>query len=61
MADVSVFTVSRALVEWQSQGILAKSRGKIVLRAPKRLGLVEKKDTGNQRGARSDGASECEK
>ena len=38
MADVSLFTVSRQLSEWQSQGILAKSRGKIVLRAPKRLG-----------------------
>jgi len=38
MADVSLFTVSRQLSEWQRQGILAKSRGKILLRAPKRLG-----------------------
>ena len=48
MADVGLFTVSRQLNEWQSQGILAKSRGKILLRAPKRLGLIEKTDTGNQ-------------
>jgi len=38
MADVSPFTASRQLSEWQSQGILTKSRGKILLRAPKRLG-----------------------
>ena len=38
MADVSLFTVSRQLSEWQSERILAKSRGKILLRAPKRLG-----------------------
>ena len=38
MADVSLFTACRQLSEWQSQGILAKSRGKILLRAPKRLG-----------------------
>jgi len=36
-ADVSVFTASRQLSEWHRQGILAKSRGKILLRAPKRL------------------------
>ena len=38
MADVNLFTVSRQLSEWQSERILAKSRGKILLRAPKRLG-----------------------
>ena len=38
MADVSLFTVSRQLSEWQSERILAKSRGKILLRAPERLG-----------------------
>jgi CRP-like cAMP-binding protein len=38
MADVSLFTVCRQLREWQSRGVLAKSRGKIVLRATKRLG-----------------------
>jgi CRP-like cAMP-binding protein len=37
MADVSLFTASRQLSEWHSQGILAKSRGKILLRAPQRL------------------------
>jgi len=37
MAEVSVFTASRQLSEWQRQGILAKSRGKILLRAPERL------------------------
>jgi CRP-like cAMP-binding protein len=37
MADVSMFTVSRQLSEWQSQGVLAKSRGKIVLYTPERL------------------------
>ena len=37
MADVSLFTASRQLNEWQSQGILAKGRKKIVLRAPQRL------------------------
>jgi len=40
MADVSLFTASRQLSEWQSQGILAKSRGKILLRAPRRLGSL---------------------
>ena len=38
IADVNLFTVSHQLSEWQSQGILTKSRGKIVLHAPKRLG-----------------------
>jgi len=37
IAYVSSFTASRQLSEWQNQGILAKSRGKILLRAPKRL------------------------
>jgi CRP-like cAMP-binding protein len=37
MADVSLFTASRQLSEWESQGILAKRRAKILLRAPKRL------------------------
>jgi len=38
MADVTLFTVSRQLNEWQNQGILKKSRCKILLRAPNRLG-----------------------
>jgi len=37
MADVSLFTACRQLSEWQSQGILTKSRKKIVIRAPERL------------------------
>jgi len=37
MADVTLFTVSRQLNEWQNQGILKKSRRKILLRAPNRL------------------------
>ena len=37
MADVSLFTASRCLSEWQRQGILVKSRGKIRLCAPERL------------------------
>ena len=39
MANVSLFTVSRQLSEWQSQGLLAKSRGKILLRSPEHLVL----------------------
>ena len=37
MADVSLFTASRQLAEWQRQGILTRSRGKILLHAPERL------------------------
>jgi len=37
MASVSVFTVSRQVREWQRQGILTKSRKKIVLCATERL------------------------
>jgi CRP-like cAMP-binding protein len=37
MASVSLFTASRQLAEWQRQGILTRSRGKILLRAPERL------------------------
>jgi len=37
MADVSLFTASRQLSEWQSRGLLAKSRGKILLRSPEHL------------------------
>jgi len=37
MADVSLFTVSRQLSQWQRQGILAKHRGKILLHSPERL------------------------
>jgi CRP-like cAMP-binding protein len=37
LTGVSPFTVSRQLSEWQRQGILARRRGKIVLRSPERL------------------------
>jgi CRP/FNR family transcriptional regulator, nitrogen oxide reductase regulator len=33
-AQVSLFTASRQLSEWEDQGILKKSRGKILLYAP---------------------------
>jgi CRP-like cAMP-binding protein len=36
-ANVSIFTVSRLLSEWQRKGLLAKSRGKIVIRSPEAL------------------------
>jgi CRP-like cAMP-binding protein len=36
-ANITIFTASRLLNEWQRQGILTKSRGKIVLRSPETL------------------------
>lgn len=36
-ANVTVFTTSRFLNEWQREGILVKTRGKIVLRSPQAL------------------------
>jgi CRP-like cAMP-binding protein len=36
-ANVALFTVSRFMSRWQRQGILQKSRGKILLRSPERL------------------------
>jgi CRP-like cAMP-binding protein len=36
-ANVSPFTASRLLSEWQRKGILVKSRGKVLLRSPERL------------------------
>ena len=38
-ANVTLFTVSRKLSEWQRRGILRKTRGKILLRSPERLFL----------------------
>ena len=38
-ANVTSFTASRMLGEWRRQGILRKSRGKILLRSPERLFL----------------------
>ena len=36
-ANVTLFTASRLLNEWQRGGLLRKSRGKILLRSPERL------------------------
>jgi CRP-like cAMP-binding protein len=33
-ANVTIFTVSRLMGEWQRKGLLSKSRGKVVLRLP---------------------------
>jgi CRP/FNR family transcriptional regulator, nitrogen oxide reductase regulator len=40
-ANVTPFTASRMLGEWQRQGILRKSRGKILLLSPERLVLQQ--------------------
>jgi len=40
-ANITIFTASRLLNEWQRKGILTKSRGKIVLRSPEALILRE--------------------
>ena len=36
-ANVTIFTVSRLMREWQRKGLLTKSRGKVVLRLPEEL------------------------
>jgi CRP/FNR family transcriptional regulator, nitrogen oxide reductase regulator len=36
-ANVTLFTASRLLSEWQRQGLVVKSRGKIVVRSPERF------------------------
>jgi CRP-like cAMP-binding protein len=36
-ANMTIFTVSRLMGEWQRQGLLVKSRGKVVLRLPEKL------------------------
>jgi hypothetical protein len=36
-ANISPFTASRLLSAWQREGILVKSRGKVLLRFPYRL------------------------
>jgi CRP/FNR family transcriptional regulator, nitrogen oxide reductase regulator len=36
-ANVTIFTVSRLLSEWQRKGLLVKSRGKVVIRTPLEL------------------------
>jgi len=37
LANVSAFTASRQLKEWERQGIIQKSRGKVVILAPEGL------------------------
>ena len=36
-ANVTMFTVSRFVSQWQRQGVVLKSRGKVLLRSPERL------------------------
>jgi CRP-like cAMP-binding protein len=36
-ANVTIFTVSRLMGEWQRKGLLTKSRGKVVVRSPEKL------------------------
>lgn len=40
-ANVTPFTVSRLMSEWQRSGMLSKSRGKVLLSAPERLLLQD--------------------
>jgi len=40
-ANVTTFTASRLLSEWQRNGMLVKSRGRVLLRCPERLLLHE--------------------
>ena len=40
-ANITIFTASRLMSEWQRKGILTKSRGKVVLRSPETLMLSE--------------------
>jgi CRP-like cAMP-binding protein len=39
--NVTIFTASRLLSEWQRNGAIVKSRGNILLRSPERLLLCE--------------------
>lgn len=36
-ANITLFTASRLLSEWQRRGVLLKSRGKVILRSPEHL------------------------
>jgi CRP/FNR family transcriptional regulator, nitrogen oxide reductase regulator len=40
-ANVTIFTVSRLMGGWQRQGLLVKSRGRVVLRLPEKLTQME--------------------
>jgi CRP-like cAMP-binding protein len=37
LADVSSFTASRLLQEWERKGAVEKSRGKVLIRSPEKL------------------------
>jgi CRP/FNR family transcriptional regulator, nitrogen oxide reductase regulator len=37
LADVSFFTASRVLKDWERHGVVEKSRGKVVIRSPEKL------------------------
>lgn len=37
LADVSIFTASRLLKDWERKGVVEKSRGKILIRSPAKL------------------------
>lgn len=41
VASVTPFTASRVMSEWQRSGMVAKSRGKVLLRSPERLLIQE--------------------
>lgn len=41
VASVTPFTASRVMSDWQRKGVVAKSRGKVVLRSPERLLMQE--------------------
>ena len=40
-ANVTIFTVSRLMAEWEKKGLLTKGRGKVVLRFPEELIRLE--------------------
>jgi CRP-like cAMP-binding protein len=40
-ANVTIFTVSRMLGEWQKKGLVVKRRGKVVVRSPEELNRIE--------------------
>ena len=37
LADISFFTASRLLKEWERKGVVEKSRGKVLIRRPEKL------------------------
>jgi CRP-like cAMP-binding protein len=49
-ANVTPFTVSRLMQEWHRSGVVAKRRGKVVLRKPEMLGLLAPEQRRAERG-----------